>query len=87
MNSICIPSSKRSLAGVLRDVLSLFKLRIGVLIMITAVVGYVISPGSASAWQVLVMALATLLASAAAGAFNHYHEYQSDRLMARTRMS
>ena len=85
MNSICIPSSKRSLAGVLRDVLSLFKLRIGVLIMITAVVGYVISPGSASAWQVLVMALATLLASAAAGAFNHYHEYQSDRLMARTR--
>lgn len=85
MNSICIPSSKRSLAGVLRDVISLFKLRIGVLIMITAVVGYVISPGSASAWQVLVMALATLLASAAAGAFNHYHEYQSDRLMTRTR--
>lgn len=84
MNSVCIPA-KRSGIGVMRDVLSLFKLRIGVLIMITAVVGYVISPGSASAWQVVVMALATLIASAAAGAFNHYHEYQSDRLMARTR--
>ncbi|MFA7321301.1 MAG: heme o synthase, partial [Dokdonella sp.] len=39
----------------------------------------------ASVVQVLVMALATLVASAAAGAFNHYHEYRSDRLMARTR--
>jgi protoheme IX farnesyltransferase len=32
-----------------------------------------------------VLALATLVASASAGAFNHYYEHESDRLMARTR--
>ncbi len=84
MNSVCVETD-RSAAGMAREVLSLFKLRIGFLIMITAVVGYVATPGHASAVQVLVMALATLVASAAAGAFNHYHEYRSDRLMTRTR--
>lgn len=84
MNTVCI-TRERSAAGMLREVLSLFKLRIGFLIMVTAVVGYVFTPGHASALQVLVMATATLVASAAAGAFNHYHEYRSDRLMTRTR--
>ena len=84
MNTVCV-TTERSAAGMAREVLSLFKLRIGFLIMITAVVGYVATPGHASVVQVLVMALATLVASAAAGAFNHYHEYRSDRLMARTR--
>ena len=84
MNTVCV-TTERSAAGMAREVLSLFKLRIGFLIMITAVVGYVATPGHASVFQVLVMALATLVASAAAGAFNHYHEYRSDRLMARTR--
>ena len=37
----------------------LFKLRIGVLITVTALVGFVVTPGrGASAWQVLVLALA-----------------------------
>ncbi|MBK7012583.1 MAG: protoheme IX farnesyltransferase [Xanthomonadales bacterium] len=84
MNTVCV-TTERSAVGMAREVLSLFKLRIGFLIMITAVVGYVATPGHASVLQVLVMALATLVASAAAGAFNHYHEYRSDRLMARTR--
>ena len=69
-----------------RDVLSLFKLRIGSLIMVTALVGMVVTPGPApSWWQVLVLALSVLVASASAGAFNQYIEYQSDQLMARTR--
>lgn len=84
MNTVCATTG-RSATHVARDVLSLFKLRIGFLIMITAVVGYVVTPGHASALQVLVLAVATLVSAAAAGAFNHYHEYRSDRLMTRTR--
>ena len=69
-----------------RDVVSLFKLRIGTLIMITALVGMVVAPGPALGWaQVLVLALSVLVASASAGAFNQYVEYKSDQLMARTR--
>jgi protoheme IX farnesyltransferase len=69
-----------------RDVVSLFKLRIGVLIMVTALVGLAVTPGAAlSAGQVLVLALSVLVASGAAGAFNQYVEHEADRLMARTR--
>ena len=69
-----------------RDVLGLFKLRIGVLIMVTALVGLAVTPGAAlSAAQVVALAAAVLVASASAGAFNQYVEHESDRLMARTR--
>ena len=69
-----------------RDVISLFKLRIGSLIMVTALVGMVVTPGPALSWQqVLVLALSVLVASASAGAFNQYFEHKSDQLMARTR--
>ena len=68
-----------------RAVLSLFKLRIGVLIMVTALVGLAVTPGaSLSALQVLVLALSVLVASASAGAFNQYAEHEADRLMKRT---
>lgn len=76
----------RSTLGLAREVISLFKLRIGVLITVTALVGYVVTPGhAANGLQVLVLGLCTLLASASAGMFNQYHERESDRLMARTR--
>lgn len=69
-----------------RDVLSLFKLRIGLFIMTTALVGFAVTPGPALGFaQVIVLALSVLLASASAGAFNQYAEFESDRLMARTR--
>ena len=69
-----------------RLVLGLFKLRIGVMIMATALVGLAMTPGPAlSPLQVVVLALSVLLASASAGAFNQYVEYERDRLMARTR--
>lgn len=69
-----------------RLVLGLFKLRIGVMIMITALVGLIVTPGSApGAAQVVALALSVLLASASAGAFNQYFEHETDRLMARTR--
>lgn len=69
-----------------RTVMSVFKLRIGVLIMLTALAGLAITPAPAPAgWQVLVMALAVLVSSASAGAFNQFIEAGSDRLMQRTR--
>ena len=70
----------------LRDVLGLFKLRIGFMIMLTALVGMAVTPGPAlGPWKVLALALTVLLSSASAGAFNQYHEFESDRLMSRTR--
>ncbi|MBI3368580.1 MAG: protoheme IX farnesyltransferase [Burkholderiales bacterium] len=86
MNTTSLARSGRHGMGIARDVLSLFKLRIGVLIMVTALVGLAVTPGAAlSGAQVLVLALSVLLASASAGAFNQYFERDSDRLMARTR--
>ena len=69
-----------------RTVLGVFKIRIGVLIMITALGGLAIVPGGQlSLAQVLVLALTVLVAAASAGAFNQFVEADSDRLMARTR--
>ncbi|GAB1385907.1 heme o synthase [Melaminivora sp.] len=85
MNTATLTPAARGAAQLARDVISLFKLRIGVLIMITALVGMAITPGPApSTLQALVLALSVLLASASAGAFNQYVEYDSDRLMQRT---
>ncbi len=75
-----------ALASRARDVLGLFKLRIGVLIMVTALVGALVTPGAGlSLLQWAVLALSVLVASASAGAFNQYWERSNDRLMARTR--
>lgn len=69
-----------------RLVLGIFKLRIAVLIMVTALGGMAIVPGgSLGLVPTVVLALSVLLASAAAGAFNQYAEADSDRLMKRTR--
>jgi len=62
------------------------KVRLGFLIMACALAGLAVSPGSElSAWQVLVLGVATLLSSAAAGAFNQLWERDLDREMKRTR--
>ena len=66
-----IAIAERSPLVLAREVVGLFKLRIGVLITVTALVGFVATPGhAASGLQVLVLALATLIASASAGRFN-----------------
>ena len=71
---------------VARDVLGLFKLRIGFMIMVTALAGLAITPGPGpGVLKVFVLALSVLVASASAGAFNQYYEHDTDRLMARTR--
>jgi protoheme IX farnesyltransferase len=86
MNTTVMQATDRPAAGLLRTVLGVFKMRIGVLIMITALGGMAIASGPGlSLAQLLVLALSVLVASASAGAFNQYIEADSDRLMVRTR--
>ena len=67
-------------------VYSVFKLRIGFAIMFTALAGMAVAPGQApDALQIVVLALAVLLSSASAGAFNMYMERDLDARMNRTR--
>jgi heme o synthase len=64
----------------------LFKLRIGLVIGFTALAGLAVTPGHAPAgWRVALLALAVVVSSAAAGAFNQYVERDIDARMARTR--
>jgi len=70
----------------LRLVYHTAKVRLGFLIMACALAGLAVSPGvGLSAWQVVVLGVATLLSSAAAGAFNQLWERDLDRDMKRTR--
>ncbi|MCM5569492.1 heme o synthase [Burkholderiaceae bacterium FT117] len=69
----------------MKALLNLFKLRIGVAIALTAVAGLMVSPGGEiGGWQALVLTLAVLLSSSAAGAFNQFHEVDLDARMGRT---
>lgn len=68
-----------------RIVVTLLKLRIGVAIAASALAGLAATAGEpASAGRIAALTLAVLGAAGAAGAFNHYYERDSDRLMART---
>lgn len=70
----------------IRDVMGVFKLRIGVVITFTALAGLAVAEGaSLSALQFVVLSLAVLVSSACAGAFNQYYEYDIDPLMSRTK--
>lgn len=69
----------------MRALLNLFKMRIGLAIALTAVAGLMVGPGAGVApWQAVVLTLAVLVSSAAAGAFNQYYEVELDARMART---
>jgi protoheme IX farnesyltransferase len=69
-----------------KQVLNLFKLRIGVAIAVAAAAGMAVERGAApSLARAAVLVLAVLVASAAAGAFNQYVERDLDARMARTR--
>ena len=73
-------------AWTVRDILGVFKLRIGVVITFTALAGLAVAGGPRlSALQFVVLSLAVLVSSACAGAFNQYYEYDIDPLMSRTK--
>ena len=86
MTTATLQPAPRAHAALARQVLSLFKLRIGMMITATALVGMVVTPGARPGfWQIVVLTLSVLVSSAAAGALNQYVEVETDRLMARTR--
>ena len=69
----------------MRNVLNLFKLRIGVAIAFAAAAGLAVEAGAGPGFgPAAVLVLAVLLASAAAGAFNQYVERDLDARMHRT---
>jgi protoheme IX farnesyltransferase len=72
---------------VIADLYSLLKLRIGMAIALSALAGFAITPGPAlPAWKPVLLALAVLLASGSAGAFNQYVERDLDARMRRTQL-
>ncbi len=70
----------------LAQLVDVFKLRIGVMMAITAIAGFAVTPGKElSIVEVLVLSLLVLAASASAGAFNQYAERDIDAVMKRTK--
>jgi len=69
-----------------KQLVNLLKLRIGVIMMLTALVAMVVTPGqSLSGVQILVLAFAVLISAGSAGAFNQYFEIDLDSVMSRTK--
>lgn len=74
------------MADVIKTTLSVFKLRIGLAIMLSGLAGLAITPGATpETWKIVLFAVALLLSSASAGAFNQYIERDLDARMKRTR--
>ena len=68
-----------------KDYLSIFKIRIGMLISFSAVVGYIVAEkGTPSFPRMFLLAILTLMASAGAGAYNQYYDRDIDAVMKRT---
>jgi protoheme IX farnesyltransferase len=64
---------------------NLLKLRIGVIMMFTALVAMLITPGpQPGGFEIFVLAFAVLISAGSAGAFNQYFEVDLDRRMPRT---
>lgn len=69
-----------------QHIVSVFKLRIAVVIALSALAGVAVAPGAPlPPLQIAVLTLAVLLSSGAAGAFNQLFERDLDALMVRTR--
>lgn len=69
----------------LAQLVDVFKLRIGVMMAITAIAGFAVTPGrELNVLEILVLSLLVLAASASAGAFNQYAEKDIDAIMKRT---
>ncbi len=74
------------MVNMVKQLSNLFKLRIGVIMALTAVVALIVTPGQpVQVWEVAVLAITVLMAAGSAGAFNQYYERDLDERMARTR--
>lgn len=79
------PFAGGSLIGTIKIYLPLFKLRISSLITASALVGLIsMETGPFRVYTAFFLAIATMLAAAAASAFNHYFDSDIDSLMERT---
>ncbi len=77
--------SARPLSAVLRDIVSLAKPRITLMVVLTAAGGMWLAPQSLDPWTAMLMLVTTATVVASANALNCWLERDSDRLMARTR--
>ena len=69
-----------------KQIVNLLKLRIGVIMMLTALVAMAVTPGQAlDSMQIMVLAFAVLISAGSAGAFNQYFEVDLDSVMQRTK--
>ena len=68
----------------LRSYAELMKLRIGLMVALMAVMGYVAVAPHVDPRALALLAVAMLLGSAASSVFNHYYDRDIDRLMSRT---
>jgi len=68
-----------------KQISSLLKLRIGIIMMFTALAAMAVTPGQPlDGPEILVLAFAVLISAGSAGAFNQYFEVDLDSLMQRT---
>ena len=80
-----VESREEGVIELFKQLSNLLKLRIGVTMMLTALVGMLVTPGQTlSGVQVLVLSFAVLISAGSAGAFNQYFEIDLDRVMKRT---
>ena len=71
---------------IFKQIVNLMKLRIGIIMMLTALVAMIVTPGqSLDGVQILVLAFAVLISAGSAGAFNQYFEVDLDSVMQRTK--
>lgn len=68
-----------------RSYIQIMKLRIGLMVVLMAVMGYVAVAEKVNPVQLAVLSLAMLLGSASSSVFNHFYDRDIDQLMARTR--
>jgi protoheme IX farnesyltransferase len=68
----------------IRSYLELCKLRIGMMIALTAMVGYSAVAREIDVSALLLLGLAMVLGSASSSVFNHFYDRDLDRLMTRT---
>jgi protoheme IX farnesyltransferase len=69
----------------IRSYVQLMKLRIGLMVALMAVMGYVAVADKVNPVQLAVLALAMLLGSASSSVFNHFYDRDIDIIMKRTR--
>lgn len=85
VSSTRVESSTENVIELFKQLTNLMKLRIGVVMMLTALVAMAVTPGQAlSGVQILVLAYAVLISAGSAGAFNQYYEIELDSVMKRT---